>query len=110
MIDTKKLPGVLGELLAAQKNFDSGAFVKTFAENASVHDEGGDYHGTAAIKLWNEETNKKYQTRMEPIAFNDSKGESVLTIRMSGTFPGSPVEAKFHFVISDGKIISLRID
>ena len=110
MKDLKLLPKVLADFLSAQDKFDSDAFVKTFADNALVHDEGGEYRGSAEIKQWNEMTNQKYRTRMEPIAFEDSKDESILTIRMSGTFPGSPVEAKFHFVIKGGKIVSLRIE
>ena len=110
MIDIHSLPKVLADLLAAQSKFDSDDFVKNFTGDAVVHDEGGVYRGQKEIKQWNEATNRKYQTRMEPIAFEDNKDESTLTIRMSGTFPGSPVSARFHFVIKDNKITSLRID
>lgn len=109
MIDTNKLPKVLAEFLSAQEKFDSTNFAKTFAANALVHDEGGKFRGTEEIKKWNEETNRKYQTVMEPLAFDESGKESILTIRMSGTFPGSPVIAKFYFVIKNNSIISLRI-
>ena len=110
IFDNNKLPKVLADFLAAQKEFNSDAFVKAFAGDATVHDEGGDYLGTAEIKLWNETTNAKYHTRMEAIAFEENNGENILTILMSGTFPGSPLEAKFHFIIKNEKIESLRID
>jgi hypothetical protein len=109
MINPHSLPPPLADFLAAQNNFDTVAFVKTFAPDATVHDEGGDYRGIAAIKRWNETTNEKYKTKMEPIAFEEKNDESILTILMSGTFPGSPLPAKFHFVLKEGKIVSLRI-
>ena len=40
MINKNKLPKVLADLLSAQEKFDSESFVKTFADNAVVHDEG----------------------------------------------------------------------
>lgn len=109
MIDTNTLPKPLADFIAAQNEFDIDAFVKTFADNATVHDEGGDYRGRVEIRRWNETTNAKYKTKMEPIAFVQGSGESILTIMMSGTFPGSPLSAKFHFVLKEGKIASLRI-
>jgi len=109
MTESNTLPKPLADFIAAQNEFNTDAFVKTFADNATVHDEGGDYRGSAEIKRWNETTNEKYKTKMEAIAFVQSGGESILTIMMSGTFPGSPLPAKFHFVLKEGKIASLRI-
>ncbi len=103
------LPKPLAAFIAAQNDFNTDAFVNTFANNAAVHDEGNDYHGIEEIRRWIETTNDKYNTKMEPLAFIQSNGESVVTIRLSGNFPGSPLPVKFHFVLKDEKIASLRI-
>ena len=110
MIDPNTLPKPLADFVAAQNEFKTAAFLKIFADNASVHDEGGEYHGTVEIKEWFETTKNKYNTHMDPIAYEGNPNESILTIKMSGTFPGSPLSVKFYFSIKDAKIISLRIE
>ncbi len=106
MLNIKELPPVLVELLAAQNSFDTEAFVQTFAADAVVHDEGKDYYGPQQIKQWNEATNAKYHTHMEPVELAADGQEIILTILMSGTFDGSPLPARYHFKISNDKIIS----
>lgn len=110
MVKQIKLPKVLVDLLKAQENFNSSAFAENFAENAKVFDEGKEWVGKKEIKKWNEFTNRKYHTKMQPAAFKKVGKESILTILMSGTFPGSPLPAEFHFIIDGDKIVSLKIN
>jgi hypothetical protein len=110
MLNYKELPSVLAEFLVAQNRFDTEAFVQTFASDAVVHDEGRDYYGLQQIKRWNEATNAKYHTQMEPLELVADGQEITLTILMSGTFDGSPLPARFHFKISDDKIVSLIVN
>ena len=63
MKDVEKLPELIAEFIAAQNEHNSSAYVKNFAEDAIVHDEGKNYHGKSEIKRWNESTNEKYHTR-----------------------------------------------
>ena len=109
MLDIKKLPKVLADLLIAQNEHNSTAYANNFTENAIVYDEGHNYHGKPAIKRWNETTNEKYQTKLEPIGISKKENESVLTVMVSGTFDGSPLPLKYHFVIEESKIASLRV-
>ncbi|HKC35308.1 MAG TPA: nuclear transport factor 2 family protein [Chitinophagaceae bacterium] len=109
MIDPNTLPKPLSDFITAQNEFNTEAFVKTFTDNATVQDEGGEYHRSAEIKEWFETTKGKYDTHMDPIAYEEKSNECIVTIMMSGTFPGSPLPAKFHFVLKKGKIASLRI-
>jgi ketosteroid isomerase-like protein len=109
MLNYKELPPVLAEFLAAQNRFDADAFVRTFAADAIVHDEGNNYYGSVQIKQWNEATNTKYHAQMEPLELAIDGQEMILTILMSGTFDGSPLPARFRFKISNDKIISLSV-
>ena len=80
-----------------------------FAENAVVRDEGGTFHGLPAIKEWKAETKKKYQHTVEPLVVAQKGGRTVVTARLTGNFPGSPVDLEFAFVLKAGQIISLEI-
>ncbi|HEX9509635.1 MAG TPA: nuclear transport factor 2 family protein [Puia sp.] len=104
-----KLPTVLVALITAQNEHNSQAFAEIFTNDALVHDEGKDYSGKAAIKAWNEDTNKKYNTRLEPEAMREKGAEIILTVLVSGTFEGSPITLEYHFRIKDSKIIYLNI-
>lgn len=41
---------------------------------------------------------------------NTRDNETVVTVEISGTFPGSPISLDYHFAIASGKIASLTID
>jgi len=109
MINIVKLPTVLVALITAQNEHNSQAFAEAFTNDALVHDEGKVYSGKAAIKTWNEGTNKKYNTRLEPEAMQEKGAEIILTVLVSGTFEGSPITLEYHFRIKDSKIIYLNI-
>ena len=103
------VPSILADFIAAQNSHDSMAFAKLFTNNAFVKDEGKEYVGSDQIRSWNEMTNKKYQTNMQVVDYYNKDGIITLTILMSGTFPGSPLQAKFHFEINGDKIKALTI-
>ena len=55
------------------------------------------------------ETKMKYRHTIDPLK-SEKKDDTVLvTCRLSGEFPGSPIEAQFAFVLHGGKISSLEI-
>ncbi len=72
-----KLPVALVQMIAAQNAHNAEDFSRVFAENAYVYDEGKDYHGRVAVKSWNEATNKKYQTMLEPLGLSQ-KGDEII--------------------------------
>lgn len=84
--------------------------VACFTDDALVHDEGQDRHGLAAIRQWSDEGFAKFQYTIEPTAITETDGKSILTVTLTGNFPGSPVSLDFHFTTKDGKIASLIID
>ena len=55
------------------------------------------------------ETKRKYNHTVAPLAIAQRDGTTILTARLTGNFPGSPVTLQFCFVLEDGKIASLEI-
>jgi SnoaL-like domain len=104
-----KLPEPVTTYLAAVKAKDAEMLTLCFAENAHVHDEKRDYRGLDAIKTWKRETETKYRYVMEPLDASVN-GEIVeLHAKLTGDFPGSPVELDYTFTLANNKIISLEI-
>ena|ERR1700730_3004178 len=104
-----ELPKILTAFVSAQNDFNVNTYTECFADNAIVHDEGKDYNGKSEIKQWNKSTNEKYRTQLEPIGFSKSGEVNILTVIVSGTFDGSPLTLKYHFILKDNKITSLRV-
>ena len=104
-----KLPTPIAIYIAAENSGDTDALPKCFAGNAIVRDEGQTIEGLAAIKRWKAETKKKYQHTVEPLASAEKDGKTIVTSRLTGNFPGSPIELQFIFGLDDNKIVSLEI-
>lgn len=104
------LPAALDAYFAAQNAHDSDALAACFTPDALVHDEGEDQRGTAQIRAWAAATSARYQAVAEPLSLVRSDDVATVRARVSGTFPGSPVELDFRFTLAaDGRIASLRI-
>jgi hypothetical protein len=81
----------------------------TLVDHAVVRDEGQTIKGLAAIKQWKAETKKKYQHTIEPLESVQGDGTTVVTNRLAGDFPGSPIKFEFVFRLEGNKITSLEI-
>ncbi len=103
------LPSPIDLYVKAENAGDVEGMSECFAPNATVRDEGHTYQGLAAIKQWKAETKKKYNHTIAPLAIADRNGKTILSAKLSGNFPGSPVTLEFGFVLEDGKITSLEI-
>jgi ketosteroid isomerase-like protein len=95
--------------LAAENRDDAEAMLQCFAEDAVVRDEGKTIKGLDAIKQWKVETKKKYQHSIEPLASVQKDGKTIVTNRLTGNFPGSPIVLQFIFTLQGSKIASLEI-
>jgi hypothetical protein len=102
------LPKPVAAYFAADKG-DVEAVARCFAENAIVKDEGHTYDGLAAIKKWKAEASAKYTYTSEPFASEQQDGKTVVTSRLTGNFPGSPVDLRFLFRLDGDKIAALEI-
>jgi len=95
--------------IAAENAGDTEALVQCFTSDAVVRDEHQTIEGLAAIKQWKAETARKYRHTIEPLASVVRDGNIVVTNRLTGNFPGSPIELEFIFRIEDDRIASLEI-
>jgi hypothetical protein len=107
---TDTLPPPVANFLAADKARDPDLVARCFTNDALVHDEGKDYLGVEAIKAWSQGTFTKYQHVIEPLDATVATDAVNLHARLSGNFPGSPVELDFKFTLANDKIARLEID
>jgi SnoaL-like domain len=107
MIDN--LPKPIALYVSAENSGDTTLFDECFAPDAIVRDESETHTGLAEIKKWKAETKKKYQHAVDPLRIVEKDGTFILTSRLTGNFPGSPIELDFVFTIQSDKIVSLEI-
>ncbi|WP_088347715.1 MULTISPECIES: nuclear transport factor 2 family protein [Rhodomicrobium] len=88
---------------------DVAAFDRCFTADAVVRDEHKTHQGLAAIKAWRKETLEKYQFTAEPVALSEKDGKTVVTAKLSGNFPGSPIELDHSFELAGDRIAALEI-
>lgn len=103
------LPIPIASYIAAENSGDTDALAQCFSEDAVVRDEGKTIKGLAAIKQWKAETGTKYQHTVEPLLRVQKDGKTIVTNRLTGNFPGSPIELEFVFTLAGDKIASLEI-
>jgi hypothetical protein len=95
--------------LKTENSGDVDALSECFVSNATVRDEGHTYQGLAAIRRWKADTKKKYQNTVEPLASAHKDGKTIVTNRLTGNFPGGPIDIQFIFGLDGDKIVSLEI-
>jgi hypothetical protein len=103
------LPTPIAIYIAAENQGDTRALAQCFVEHAVVRDEGKTMVGVAEIKQWKAETRKKYQHTVEPLASAQRDGNTIVTNRLTGNFPGSSIDVQFIFTLDGDKIASLEI-
>jgi hypothetical protein len=103
------LPPPIDLYFSSENAHDSSAIDRCFAAGGVVRDEGKTITGVAAIKARRVETSRKYHHTVEPLAVSARDGRVVVTGKVSGDFPGSPINLEHIFEIEDGRIVSLEI-
>ena len=105
---TLELPQPIAAYFTADA-VDGDNISQCFTEDALVKDEGHAYHGRAAIQQWKADVATKYQYTCEPLECAQNNGKVVVTCRLTGNFPGSPVDLRFFFGLEGDKITSLEV-
>lgn len=105
---TLDLPQPINTCFAADAS-DSEALARCFTDHAVVKDEGHSYAGLAAIAQWKTDSSRKYTYTSEPFACADIGGKTIVTSRLTGNFPGSPIDLRYTFGLEGDKITSLEI-
>ena len=105
-----RLPPVIADYLDAAAAPDYDALVACFTEDAIVVDDGASHRGVAQIRAWREGLAAAFDFTVTVIAATQSGPSSYLvTARVSGTFPGSPVDLRHQFTVVDDLIDRLEI-
>src|ERR1051325_963676 len=106
-----KLPPIINEYISASNAHDVEAVLACFSDSATVRDENETLHGRQAIKTWIVKTIEKYAFHFEPLSIKqDDDNEASVAVKVSGTFPGSPVMLDYHFTTDSEKISSLSVE
>jgi hypothetical protein len=88
---------------------DAEALARCFTKQGVVRDEGQAHSGFTAIKAWKTAASAKYSYTSEPFAVEQKDGRYIVTSRLTGDFPGSPLDLRFIFFLQRGKIALLEI-
>ena len=104
----RQLPKPIAEYFAADRA-DASAVAECFTENAVVVDENHVYSGRPAIRRWKESATTRYKYTSKPITSEEVDGKIVVTSRLTGDFPGSPVDLRYVFELEGDRIASLEI-
>lgn len=104
-----RLPKPVDIFFASENLHDPTAIDTCFAADATVRDEGKTIEGLAAIKAWRIEAGKKYNHTIEPLTISERDGKVIVTGKVSGNFPGSPINLDHVFELKDDLIVSLKI-
>jgi len=107
-MNTLTLPEPIAAYFAADQRSPE-ALARCFTAQAVVKDEDHTYTGLDAIKAWKAAASAQYTYTTEPFALEQQEEFQVVTSRVTGTFPGSPVDLRYRFRLERGLIASLEI-
>src|SRR5712664_687118 len=94
---TLDAPEPIAAYLAAEEAKDADALSRCFTEDGTVHDEGRDYRGRDAIRRWKQAADEKYRYVLQMVNAQTHGNDVTVRARLTGEFPGSPVELDHIF-------------
>ncbi|WP_459614262.1 nuclear transport factor 2 family protein [Bordetella sp. 2513F-2] len=103
------LPHPISAYFEAGSRKDAARVAECFAPDATVRDEGRAHRGHDAILAWQAGVQKAFEFHVEPLGVSRRDGHVVVTTRVAGNFPGSPVELEHVFLLAGDRIQSLEI-
>jgi ketosteroid isomerase-like protein len=104
-------PEVIDRYFRAVSDDDVDTLVACFSDDAVVADEGRTRRGHDEIREWREGTKAEYQYTAEVLRTERSDGDRYLiTTKLTGTFPGSPLELTYVFTLRGDLIHMLDIE
>ena len=107
-MSTLNLPEPIAAYFAADK-LNPEAIARCFTAQAVVRDEGRIHTGIDAIKAWKAAASTAYTYTVDPFALDQTGSSHVVRSRVTGNFPGSPVDLQYDFRLVRGLIASLEI-
>ncbi|NJL31265.1 MAG: nuclear transport factor 2 family protein [Phycisphaerales bacterium] len=104
----KPLASAIVDFFKAHNTGQTDDFLNLFTADALVHDEAHEYRGPA-IRQWIDEAVAKYQPIADITNITTQGDQTLVTAKVSGKFPGSPVQLCYRFTLRDDKIAELAI-
>ena len=104
------LPPIIQRYVDASNAHDVRSILACFTDEAVVRDENETRHGKIDIERWASETIDKYKFHFEPLSVEERKNETVVSMEVSGSFPGSPITLDYHFTVANETISLLFVD
>jgi len=80
-----------------------------FAPDAEVRDEHQTHRGRVAIAAWARDTIGRYRMKADPLESAVADDGRIVTARVTGDFPGSPLVFTYRFTLADEAITALEI-
>ena len=106
-MDPLTLPEPIAAYFAAEHNPE--ALAHCFTAQAVMKDDGHTHTGVDAIKAFMAEASAKYGATTVPFALEREDGLQVVKAKVTGNFPGSPIDLSYRFRLERGLIASLEI-
>ena len=106
---TIKLPKAIEAYFEADRTGSPDAVAATFTDKGIVKDKGKTHRGRDAIREWMVEAGQLYTYTAEPFFISTEDGRSQVTAHVAGTFPGSPIDLRFFFVLAGDKVAELEV-
>jgi hypothetical protein len=106
-MNTLILPERIAAYFAAEHNPE--ALAHCFTAQAVVKDDGHTYTGVNEIKAFMAAASKKFSATSVPFMLERQDGLQVVRARVTGNFPGSPIDLSYRFRLERGLIASLEI-
>ena len=103
------LPDVVQTYFEISNGQGMARLAECFCADATVSDENQTHQGVAAIIDWQHAARQAYTYVAVPLSSRQEGDALVVTARLTGNFPGSPVELNHRFALADGRIKALEI-
>ena len=100
-----ELTAPIARYFEAQNAHDPDAVAGCFEEAGTVTDESRTYAGREAIRAWQAGPVAGYEITVEPLETQQEAGAVIVSARVSGKFPGSPIVLSHRFDLGGGGLI-----
>jgi ketosteroid isomerase-like protein len=103
-------PEVVRRYQDAHDRRDTETALRTFADDATVHDDGQDYQGHDEIRAWLSTASTKWTYTRTLVSAQAVDANTWLVVNhLEGDFPGGVVDLRYRFELSSDRICSLSI-
>jgi len=103
------LPHVIEAYFEASNLANPERLADLFAATGEVRDEAEIHRGREAIAAWARNSHARYAMQTEPVDIVPDADVEVVTARVTGTFPGSPLDLTHRFTVMEDGIRLLEI-